>query len=49
MDQRDADRKTGNVPAGTIVDRDIVHPNEFDFYLVSHASIQVMAIERQEI
>ncbi|CAA9998446.1 unnamed protein product [Nesidiocoris tenuis] len=40
MDQRDADRKTGNVPAGTIVDRDIVHPNEFDFYLVSHASIQ---------
>ncbi|KAI9063285.1 argonaute-like protein [Trametes sanguinea] len=30
--QADADR-SGNCPAGTVVDRDIVHPTEFDFYL----------------
>ncbi|KAI9063284.1 argonaute-like protein [Trametes sanguinea] len=28
----DADR-SGNCPAGTVVDSDIVHPTEFDFYL----------------
>lgn len=32
----DADR-SGNCPAGTVVDRDIVHPTEFDFYLQSHS------------
>lgn len=37
---KDAD-KNGNVLAGTIVDTDITHPNHIDFYLVSHASIQV--------
>ena len=26
--------------AGTLVDRDICHPTEFDFYLNSHAGIQ---------
>jgi eukaryotic translation initiation factor 2C len=26
--------------AGTVVDRGIAHPTEFDFYLNSHASIQ---------
>jgi len=35
----DADR-SGNVPAGTVVDTAIVHPHEFSFYLVSHAGIQ---------
>ncbi|KAJ7127554.1 argonaute-like protein [Mycena crocata] len=35
---RDADR-SGNCPAGTVVDRDIGHPTEFDFYLQSHAGI----------
>ncbi|KAH9899908.1 argonaute-like protein [Cubamyces lactineus] len=30
--QSDADR-SGNCPAGTVVDKDIVHPTEFDFYL----------------
>ncbi|KAH9853511.1 argonaute-like protein [Lenzites betulinus] len=30
--QSDADR-SGNCPAGTVVDRDIGHPVEFDFYL----------------
>ncbi|OMO88583.1 Stem cell self-renewal protein Piwi [Corchorus olitorius] len=27
---------TGNIPPGTVVDTDIVHPFEFDFYLCSH-------------
>ena len=26
--------------AGTVVDGDICHPTEFDFYLLSHAGIQ---------
>ena len=33
---RDGDR-SGNCPAGTVVDTDITHPTEFDFYLQSHA------------
>lgn len=28
----DADR-SGNCPAGTVVDREVAHPTEFDFYL----------------
>ncbi|KAI9001051.1 argonaute-like protein [Trametes punicea] len=36
--QNDADR-SGNCPAGTVVDRDIVHPTEFDFYLQSHSGL----------
>ncbi|KAJ7612202.1 argonaute-like protein [Roridomyces roridus] len=34
----DADR-SGNARAGTVVDREIVHPFEFDFYLLSHSGI----------
>ncbi|XP_052202426.1 protein argonaute 2-like [Diospyros lotus] len=30
---------TGNVPPGTVVDRTITHPFEFDFYLCSHYGI----------
>lgn len=37
------DHKNNNVPAGTIVDKDITHPNETQFYLVSHQSIQGVA------
>ncbi|XP_066906251.1 protein argonaute-2 isoform X1 [Halyomorpha halys] len=37
---RDADGRNKNVPAGTVVDTEITHPTELDFYLVSHASIQ---------
>ena len=33
--------KSGNIPAGTVVDVGICHPTEFDFYLCSHAGIQV--------
>jgi len=32
--------KSGNVLAGTVVDKGINHPNEGDFYLVSHEGIQ---------
>lgn len=32
--------KGHNVPPGTIVEKDITHPTEFDFYLCSHAAIQ---------
>ncbi|KAJ7578988.1 argonaute-like protein [Mycena floridula] len=34
----DADR-SGNCPAGTVIDTDIVHPLEFDFYLQSHGGL----------
>ncbi|XP_038894817.1 protein argonaute 5 [Benincasa hispida] len=36
---RDTDR-SGNILPGTVVDTDICHPTEFDFYLNSHAGIQ---------
>lgn len=31
--------KTGNCRAGTVVDRDVGHPTEFDFYLQSHGGL----------
>jgi eukaryotic translation initiation factor 2C len=36
--ERDADR-SGNCPAGTVVDREVAHPTEFDFYLQSHGGL----------
>jgi len=33
-----ADR-SGNCPAGTVVDREVAHPTEFDFYLQSHGGL----------
>lgn len=39
MDSRSAD-KSGNCKAGTLIETDIVHPTEFDFYLLSHAGLQ---------
>ncbi|XP_044739268.1 protein argonaute-2-like isoform X2 [Chrysoperla carnea] len=38
--QADGDRKNGNVKPGTIVDSVITFPDETDFYLCSHASLQ---------
>ncbi|DBA92483.1 TPA: hypothetical protein ACH3X1_002716 [Trebouxia sp. C0004] len=32
--------RSGNILPGTLIDRDICHPTEFDFYLNSHAGIQ---------
>jgi eukaryotic translation initiation factor 2C len=39
--KEDEDGKNRNVPPGTVVDTQITHPIELDFFLVSHASIQV--------
>jgi len=36
--QKDAD-KSGNAPAGLVIDRDIVNPVEFDFFLQSHGGL----------
>lgn len=39
-DQRFAEGKNGNIMAGTVVDKDIVHPFQYQFFLASHAAIQ---------
>jgi len=44
MSPNETDDKYNNVRAGTIVDTEITHPNHIDFYLVSHASIQVRSL-----
>lgn len=36
QNSNDADR-SGNCPAGTVVDREVTHPLELDWYLQSHA------------
>lgn len=38
MSASEADR-SGNCPAGTVVDRDVTNPAEFDFYLQSHGGL----------
>ncbi|KAJ7157556.1 argonaute-like protein [Mycena crocata] len=38
QDTRNAD-KSGNCPAGTVVDTGVAHPTEFDFYLQSHGGL----------
>ncbi|KAK9365990.1 Piwi domain-containing protein [Lipomyces kononenkoae] len=37
---RNAGDRNGNVLPGTIIERDITHPSEYDFYLVSHVALQ---------
>ncbi|KAI8621752.1 Piwi domain-containing protein [Chytriomyces sp. MP71] len=39
VDQRDGDKK-GNVKPGTVIDRDVTHPFEFQFLLYAHQGIQ---------
>ena len=39
-DPKDQCGKSRNIPPGTIVDTDVCHPYEFDWYLCSHAGIQ---------
>ncbi|XP_062095124.1 protein argonaute 5-like [Humulus lupulus] len=39
-DNRDSMDKSGNIQPGTVVDTQICHPTEFDFYLNSHVGIQ---------
>jgi len=41
VDRQDMDGRFANVPSGTVLDTQITHPTEVDFYLCSHASIQV--------
>lgn len=38
---QDSDDRNCNAKAGTVVDTVITHPTHIDFYLLSHASIQV--------
>lgn len=38
--ERDGVGKSKNIPPGTTVDTDIIHPSERDFYLCSHQGIQ---------
>jgi len=38
QNERDQDR-SGNIPAGTVVDTDVVHPTVFDFYLQAHSGL----------
>ncbi|KAK3281973.1 Protein argonaute-3 [Cymbomonas tetramitiformis] len=40
QDPGQATDRSGNVPPGTVVDTTICHPQEYDFYLQSHAGIQ---------
>lgn len=37
---KDGVGKSCNVPPGTVVDHNVVHPRNFDFFLCSHAGIQ---------
>ena len=39
-DPRDQRGKSKNIPAGTVVDTQVCHPYEFDWYLCSHSGIQ---------
>jgi eukaryotic translation initiation factor 2C len=32
-------RATNNIEAGTVIDQDITHPSQFDFYLCSQGSL----------
>ena len=41
VDPRDALGRAGNVPPGTVLDTDITHPTETDFFLASHEGLQV--------
>lgn len=43
VDPRDSEDRNCNVPAGTCVDTEIIHPSDIEYYLVSHASIQGVA------
>ena len=40
-DKRFSDGRNNNILPGTVVDKDIVHPFQYQFFLASHAAIQV--------
>lgn len=35
-----SDGKNKNILAGTVVDKDIIHPFQYQFFMASHAAIQ---------
>lgn len=37
---QDGEGKNNNVKPGTVVDKDIIHPHQYQFFLASHAAIQ---------
>lgn len=39
-DRRDGERNAGNAPPGTVVDTDVTHPVNFDFYLGSQKALK---------
>ena len=39
VNDRDNEGRSGNLPAGTVVDKDVVHPFAFEFYLQSQAGL----------
>ncbi|KAI5417213.1 hypothetical protein KIW84_042002 [Lathyrus oleraceus] len=43
VNPKETDR-SGNIMPGTVVDTSICHPREFDFYLNSHAGIQLCEV-----
>lgn len=40
LEQRFSEGKNQNIMAGTVVDKDIVHPFQYQFFMASHAAIQ---------
>lgn len=42
-DRQFSDGKNNNILPGTVVDKDIVHPFQYQFFLASHAAIQGVA------
>ena len=40
IDRRFSDGKHNNIKPGTVIDKDIVHPHQYQFFLASHAAIQ---------
>ncbi|KAF9587211.1 hypothetical protein IFM89_039570 [Coptis chinensis] len=42
-------KDSGNIVPGTAVDSIICHPSEFDFYLCSHAGIQVIGVQVMQV
>jgi eukaryotic translation initiation factor 2C len=47
LNQGDLDR-TGNLPAGTVVDTTITHPFAFDFFLQAHAGKSIWQIRQYQ-
>lgn len=38
-----------NIPPGTVVNKDIVHPFQYQFFLASHAAIKVFKVYKEKL